>query len=263
MKQKHLQDIAAICVVLTLSACVPELERRGDVGGTEGGLETQAPQSVSISLPAYQSYPKVTARAGQVYVIDGDTIAMSELRVRLHGIDAPELSQTCKDQSGQVWACGHWAKSVLEDMLKSDVSCFEQDVDRYGRSVATCFSGAANLNAMMVEQGAAYAYTQYSSDYVAVERTARERTVGLWASSGQTPAQYRASQGAARVRVNVQASTAVAQGCAIKGNISSSGHVYHMPGSHWYSRTSINEGSGERWFCSEREAQAAGWRAAR
>ncbi|CAO4141552.1 putative membrane protein YttA [Methylorubrum aminovorans] len=52
--------------------------------------------------------------------------------------------------------------------------------------------------------------------------------------------------------------------CAIKGNISRKGdRIYHMPGSRDYDRTQINEASGERMFCSEDEAKAAGWRAPR
>jgi hypothetical protein len=52
-------------------------------------------------------------------------------------------------------------------------------------------------------------------------------------------------------------------GCAIKGNISGSGRIYHLPGQENYDATGINEARGERWFCSEAEAQAAGWRRAR
>ena len=52
--------------------------------------------------------------------------------------------------------------------------------------------------------------------------------------------------------------------CAIKGNISRKGDkIYHLPGSRDYDRTVITTGSGERMFCSEDEAKAAGWRAER
>ena len=51
--------------------------------------------------------------------------------------------------------------------------------------------------------------------------------------------------------------------CLIKGNISSNGRIYHVPGGQYYDRTGINESSGERWFCSEAEARAAGWRRSR
>jgi micrococcal nuclease len=52
--------------------------------------------------------------------------------------------------------------------------------------------------------------------------------------------------------------------CDIKGNISSSGEkIYHEPGCGSYSRTIIDESAGEQWFCSENEAEAAGWRKAK
>lgn len=53
-----------------------------------------------------------------------------------------------------------------------------------------------------------------------------------------------------------------AQGCAIKGNVSlkTGERIYHLPGQRYYDKTVIDEGDGERWFCSEKEARAAGWR---
>lgn len=57
---------------------------------------------------------------------------------------------------------------------------------------------------------------------------------------------------------------AVSSECAIKGNISRKGdRIYHLPGTRDYERTQISEASGERMFCSEDEAKAAGWRAPR
>ncbi len=51
--------------------------------------------------------------------------------------------------------------------------------------------------------------------------------------------------------------------CHIKGNINRKGErIYHMPGQQAYSVTRINPTRGERWFCSEVEASAAGWRKA-
>jgi len=51
--------------------------------------------------------------------------------------------------------------------------------------------------------------------------------------------------------------------CAIKGNISSGGRIYHVPGGAAYEKTQIDVAAGERWFCSEADAQAAGWRRAK
>ncbi len=50
-------------------------------------------------------------------------------------------------------------------------------------------------------------------------------------------------------------------GCLIKGNVSTRGErIYHPPGCRHYNATKINPARGERWFCSEAEAVAAGWR---
>ncbi|MCB1743560.1 MAG: hypothetical protein KDK91_24500 [Gammaproteobacteria bacterium] len=50
--------------------------------------------------------------------------------------------------------------------------------------------------------------------------------------------------------------------CVIKGNISiqTGEKIYHVPGQKYYTRTRISPAYGERWFCSEAEARAAGWR---
>lgn len=52
--------------------------------------------------------------------------------------------------------------------------------------------------------------------------------------------------------------------CNIKGNVSTQGErIYHMPGDEYYEQTRISAAHGERWFCSEEEARAAGWRRAK
>lgn len=48
--------------------------------------------------------------------------------------------------------------------------------------------------------------------------------------------------------------------CLVKGNISSGGKIYHIPGGQFYDKTIIDTSRGEKWFCSETEAQTAGWR---
>lgn len=58
---------------------------------------------------------------------------------------------------------------------------------------------------------------------------------------------------------------AVSPTCSVKGNISpnTGERIYHVPGQEYYSETRISLGMGERWFCSEAEAQQAGWRRSR
>jgi hypothetical protein len=69
------------------------------------------------------------------------------------------------------------------------------------------------------------------------------------------------AQDRAHQQAPVQTQTQQAESCVIKGNISSKGErIYHVPGGQWYDETKISESKGERWFCSETEARAAGWR---
>ncbi|SLN49392.1 Succinoglycan biosynthesis protein ExoI [Aquimixticola soesokkakensis] len=194
---------------------------------------------------------------GAVRVVDGDTLDVGGTRVRLHGVDAPELSQTCKDAGGVTWACGAWSRDQLADLTPNRVRCSETDVDRYGRVVARCFVGNNDVNAMMVTRGAARAYAKYSADYLGAEAQARAAQRGIWQGDNAAPAQYRAEQ-----KTPVVAQTPP-QDCAIKGNISANGKLYHMPGTRWYEGTTITLSRGEHWFCSEAQAVAAGWRRAK
>jgi len=59
----------------------------------------------------------------------------------------------------------------------------------------------------------------------------------------------------------VSSASAQSGSCNIKGNVSTKGErIYHMPGDDYYNDTRIQSSHGERWFCSEEEARAAGWR---
>jgi endonuclease YncB( thermonuclease family) len=199
---------------------------------------------------------------GRPSVIDGDTIDIRKTRIRLHGIDAPENGQPCGDAAGMAYTCGSKAAFALADRIgQGNVTCEARDRDRYGRIVAVCFLATTgeDLNAFMVRSGWALAYREYSSAYVDDEDAARQAKRGLWAGTFTPPWEYRN-----RTRTAKPATSPTDSGeCLIKGNISKSGRIYHVPGSRWYSRTRIDRSRGERWFCSEAEARAAGWRAPR
>src|SRR5690606_38583255 len=98
-------------------------------------------------------------------------------------------------------------------------------------------------------------------DYVPAEETARRRRAGMWAGEFESPWEWR------QRRQDQAGNPAAGQrgaGCDIKGNISRNGNrIYHVPGSPSYQATVVDPGRGERWFCSEREALDAGWRAPR
>ena len=192
---------------------------------------------------------------GRVSVIDGDTLEMHGKRIRLHGIDAPESGQTCKSQSGEIYRCGQLAAKQMAEYTKhKTIRCNVRDTDRYGRLVAVCFANGQDINEQIVIAGYALAYRQYSSDYIAVEREAKRNKVGMWQGAFIKPWDWR--RGERLTKAEEQKGD-----CIIKGNISSSGKIYHTPSSPWYDRTKINTAKGERWFCSEAEARANGWRA--
>ncbi|MBT0956012.1 thermonuclease family protein [Alphaproteobacteria bacterium KMM 3653] len=193
---------------------------------------------------------------GRMVATDGDSLRIGEERIRLYGIDAPELDQTCLRPDGGVWRCGGWSQRQLREVIRGqDLRCEGRERDRYGRLVATCFAGGRDVAEEMVTRGAAFAYRRYAMDYVDAEKGAAIADRGLWAADVQSPAAFRAGK--------VAPSSPAPEGCEIKGNISASGRIYHMPGQADYNRTGINTAKGERWFCSEDAARAAGWRRAR
>ncbi len=214
--------------------------------------------------PAYAAEP-ITGRPS---VTDGDTLVIRDIRIRLHGIDAPESAQTCQDKAGKDYRCGQAAALALADYIgEATVTCEPRDTDRYGRTVAVCRKGHEDLNAWMVRQGHAVAYRRYAEDYAAVEGEAKAAKRGIWAGVFEMPSDWRRAKREAgdeeRPEIRLPKASAPVENadCQIKGNISAKGEkIYHLPGSSSYAKTRINETSGERMFCSEDEAKAAGWR---
>lgn len=199
------------------------------------------------------------AISGAARIIDGDTIEIKGERIRLNGIDAPETSQSCPSRWLGTWRCGDAAGRQLRKIIQMrTVTCEGHERDSYGRLIGTCFVEGLDINAEMVRAGYAWAFTKYSDVYVGEQREAEAAKVGIWvADKPVKPAWDYRNQ-----RWQSAQQTAPA-GCAIKGNISHAGRIYHLPWSPWYDRVSINTARGERWFCDEAEAVAAGWRAAR
>ncbi len=111
----------------------------------------------------------------------------------------------------------------------------------------------------MVRQGWAVEFRRYSDGrYAELEREARAGRVGLHSGEFTNPTAWRAEQRQPQPQVEPDPA------CRIKGNIGSGGaRIYHTPGAPSYERTVIDPGRGERWFCTEDEARAAGWRAPR
>lgn len=213
-------------------------------------------------------------------VIDGDTLdvrlASGSVTVRLHSVDAPEWDQPY----------GRDAFAALYALIANkDVEIEVIEQDRYDRQVAVVHVEGVNVNASLVQQGHAWAYRDFLTDldYCRWEGTAREQRKGIWAlpvANQVAPWEWRDLDRGERfvptdysrqpvedciksAGVRTLPTPAAGSGCTIKGNISESGKVYHLPGTRDYERTRIDTARGERWFCTVEEAQAQGWRPSR
>lgn len=141
---------------------------------------TEPPAAVVVPIAALAQEPveEVGLIGRTVGITDGDTLTVlvegqREMRVRLAEIDAPER--------GQPW--GTRARQTLSELVYGqEVRVVEQDVDRWGRTVARVYVGETDVNARMVELGAAWAYTRYLTDrsIAELEDRARRERVGLW-----------------------------------------------------------------------------------
>jgi len=129
---------------------------------------------------------------GVARAIDGDSLIVSGREIRLHGIDAPELAQSCKRKDGAAWRCGREAKRVLARLVAGkQLRCEGLDEDRYGRLVARCLAGKTDINRAMVMRGLAVAYADHSLAYVADEADAKAARRGIWQGTFKRPGDWR------------------------------------------------------------------------
>jgi endonuclease YncB( thermonuclease family) len=214
---------------------------------------------------------------GPARILDGDTVEIGVARIRIHGIDAPETDQVCLDAAGKASACGTAARQQLERIGVGNWTCIPRELDRYGRTIATCTVGGRDVGREMVKSGQALAFVRYSRDYEAEEVAARRARAGMWSGAFVAAWDWRARNaetvilGAASVPKNAQAvligraeaADAPDSACAIKGNVNRSGEcIYHRPGQRHYDKVNM-AAKGKRWFCTPIEAEAAGCRPAK
>ena len=136
-------------------------------------------------------------------IIDGDTVHINNFKIRLEGIDAPEMRQKCKKEFLKIsstigfifykdYNCGEVSKKKLKDKIKeSEIKCISSSKDRYKRHIATCFKGQTNLNQWMVRNGYAIAYRRYNKKYIPDEDFAKENKLGLWKGKFMDPEKWR------------------------------------------------------------------------
>ena len=187
-------------------------------------------------------------------ILDGNTMFVRGMSIRLYGIDAPEPRQIC-GASGGNWKCGRLAARALAKKIgKGVVRCEEKSKDRHGRSVAVCYVGEENLNSWMVSEG--WALADVTEEFAKEQAVAAANGRGIWRGEFVKPWDWRRG---IRLR-HLPSNDESKRECPIKGAIHASGaRVYYPPQSRVYKRIDIDPEKGERWFCSEEEAREAGW----
>jgi len=161
----------------------------------------------ALFLAAAMLAPGAVAQdvSGPARASDGDTLNLTGISVRLHGIDAPELAQSCT-RGGASWACGREAADRLAGLVAGkSVRCEQRDIDDYGRTVAACRAGGIDLAAAMVDAGLAIALPHFTAAYVGQEARAREQRRGIWTGEFERPSDYRAAHPTPRARPQPQA----------------------------------------------------------
>lgn len=124
-------------------------------------------------------------------VADGDTIEIGGQRIRLTGLDAPEWNQTCSRADAADWACGRAAADRMRGLTRgATLSCEGEGHDRYGRLLATCRAGDADIAEALVRDGLAVA----SGGYIRAESEARHAGRGIWQGRFDRPADWRAAK---------------------------------------------------------------------
>ncbi len=141
-----------------------------------------------LALAAFPARADIT---GKARVIDGHTFEVAGQRIRLHGIHAPALDQTCQWPNRTI-RCGTLAKLALMDLTTgTDVVCKPRDRDADGRVVAVCFAGGFDIGRNMVHTGWALAYRRQSTAYMDTEASAREAKRGMWRGTFVAPWDWR------------------------------------------------------------------------
>lgn len=201
----------------------------------------------------FEKRPHVVAE-----VVDGDTIIIeNDIRIRLLGIDAPEVGECYSEEATQ-----ELERLVLgEEIILEKDQTAKDGFDRLLRYVVLHEENpdADNvfINSEMVRGGyAKSSYIKPNRRYLAQlqadERAAQEEEAGLWGACEQE-----------ELAENLERERDVdsfSDECVIKGNINKRHEKdYFVPGCPNYKRVKIDPRKGEEWFCSEEEAEEAGW----
>lgn len=158
--------------------------RRGDLAALIFGLLAVGGLGAYLGLVGTEANRLV----GPARVADGDSLEVGTERVRLAGIDAPELAQDCGRPTG-AYRCGQEARRHLAKLVAGQpVVCETTGRDRFGRILGICSVKGQELNRQMVLDGWAI---DYGGGYLIEEARARAKYLGLWSGDFEDPQAFR------------------------------------------------------------------------
>ncbi len=194
---------------------------------------------------------------GKARALAGDRLEIGGAVIQLFGLDAPEPSQACL-RAGRRWDCGFAATAALAFRTAGQwLICIDQGADAEGIRLALCSmggEGGPDVNGWMVEAG--WGVADQPPLFAEEEQAARAARRGIWAGEFVPPADWRRGR-----RLDIETASTGNGLCSIKGSVGPEGErTYHLPGGAFYPDATVDAARGGRWFCSEAEAQAAGWR---
>ena len=141
-----------------------------------------------------------TELSGVAKVVDGDTIKINEIKIRLFGIDAPEKNQICKKNWLSInfftftknYYCGKVSTTKLKKFISNkQVKCIGNQLDKYNRLIAICYLENKDINMWLVRNGLAVSYKKYSTKYSYQEKVAKKEKIGLWQGKFDMPWEWR------------------------------------------------------------------------
>jgi endonuclease YncB( thermonuclease family) len=134
-------------------------------------------------------YYQNSIKSRNVRVVDGDTIVLDNHKIRLLGVDTPELKQRCV---GKYYKCGEIAKKALVEIIgNSEVECSIGKKDKYKRNLSYCTARNQSLNYELIHLGLARVYMNDNLILKIAEFVARFNKVGIWSVGFDAPHNWR------------------------------------------------------------------------